>query len=505
MPSVMKTLLLNPPSFENFDGGAGSRWPVSREIESYWYPVWLTYPAGMLEGSHLVDASPHRITQQMCVEMARDYEFLVVFTSTVGFDVDCNLIRRMKALNPDLKVCFVGPHVQNEPVKSLNACAELDFVVRGEFDHAVVEFAQGWPLEKIRGISYRKNGHVAHTEPRQQLHTEELDALPFATDVYRRDLKIENYNVPFLLHPYVSLYTTRGCPALCTFCQWPQTISGHAWRVRSVDNVVREVRQALEYWPQLKEFFWDDDTFNIRKDRVIALCEGFKPLKFRWSCNARVHSDYETLKAMAEGGARLFIVGFESGDDQILKNIKKGATVAMAREFVKNCKKVGITIHGDFIIGLPGETKQTIEKTIDFAKELDCETVQVSMAHAFPGTELYNYAASNGFLRTEALTDSLGHQLPHIEYPNLSREDMMAGVRRFYDSYYFRPRIIWRIVRKALWDSNERKRLIAEGMDFLRTRREWKQKVKKGIDTPKPAMVAVPAAVDHSSGSAASD
>jgi hopanoid biosynthesis associated radical SAM protein HpnJ len=494
MASVMKTLLLNPPSFEKFDGGAGSRWPVSREIESYWYPVWLTYAAGMLEGSRLVDASPHKITQAMCVEMARDYEFLVLFTSTVGFEVDCNLVRRMKAVNPHLKVCFVGPHVQNEPVKSLNGCREIDFVVRGEFDHAVVEFAQGRPLEQILGISYRDAaGNICHTAPRPQLHTEQLDALPFATAVYRRDLKIENYTVPFLLYPYVSLYTTRGCPALCTFCQWPQTISGHAWRVRSVDNVVREVRQALEYWPHLKEFFWDDDTFNIRKDRVLALCEKFKPLKFRWSCNARVHSDYETLKAMADAGARLFIVGLESGSDQILKNIKKGATTAMAREFVKNCKKVGIRVHGDFILGLPGETEQTIQQTIDFARELDCETVQVSMAHAFPGTELYNYAAANGFLRTEALTDAVGHQLPHIEYPGLSREQLLAGVRRFYDQYYFRPRVIWRIVKDALWDAHERKRLYHEAVDFLRTRREWKQKAKQGIGSPQTTAVSAPA------------
>lgn len=504
MAAVMKTLLLNPPSFEKFDGGAGSRWPVSREIESYWYPVWLTYAAGMLPGSRLLDSSPHRITAADCVRMARDYEFLVLFTSTVGFDVDVKLVRRMKEVNPGLRVCFVGPHVQNEPVRSLRASEDIDFVVRGEFDHAVVEFAQGWPLEKIRGIAYRKNGQVVSTEPRPQLHTEELDALPFATDVYKRDLVIENYTVPFLLRPFVSMYTTRGCPALCTFCQWPQTISGHAWRVRSSDNVAREIRQALGYWPQLKEFFFDDDTFNIRKDRVLDICEKFKPLKFRWSANARVHSDYETLKAMAEAGARLFIVGFESGDDQILKNIKKGATTAMARAFVRNCKKVGIRIHGDFIIGLPGETKDTIRKTIDFAKELDCETVQVSMAHAFPGTELYNYAAEHGFLKTEALTDSIGHQLPHIEYPGLTREEMMAGVNRFYDQYYFRPRVAWRIVREALWDAHERKRLFHEAVEFLRTRSEWKKKVKQGIEAPRP-MVSVPAQANPAAGADASD
>src|SRR2546428_5006628 len=235
---------------------------------------------------------------------------------------------------------------------------------------------------------------------------------------------------------------------------WPQTISGHAWRTRSTENVAREVKQTLEYFPPMKEIFFDDDTFNIRKDRVLDLCAKFKPMKFQWSSTARVHSDYDTVKAMADGGARLFIVGFESGDAQILKNIKKGATVEMARNFMKHCKKVGIRVHGDFIIGLPGETKETIQKTIDFAKELDCETIQVSLAHAYPGTEMYNDLVKGDFLRAEALADSGGHQLPHIEYPHLSREEMMAGVNRFYDEYYFRPRVARRIVRQAPSDSH---------------------------------------------------
>src|SRR5215468_9075060 len=141
--AVMKTLLLNPPSFAKFDGGAGSRWPVAREVESYWYPVWLSYAAGLLHNSRLVDASPHQITPDLCVSMAREYEFVVLFSSTVGFDQDVALLRRMKAVNPDLQACFVGPHVQNKPRQSLRACDDITFVVRGEFDHAVVEFAQG--------------------------------------------------------------------------------------------------------------------------------------------------------------------------------------------------------------------------------------------------------------------------------------------------------------------------------------------------------------------------
>jgi hopanoid biosynthesis associated radical SAM protein HpnJ len=485
MTSVMKTLLLNPPSFEGFDGGAGSRWPATREIASYWYPVWLTYPAGMLPGSRLLDAAPHKITPQQTIQITRDYDFVVLFTSTVGFGSDVRLVRMMKEAKPDLKICFVGPHVQVQPDESLAASDDIDFIVRGEFDYPVVEFAQGKPLREIAGVSYRENGLVVHNPERPQLQTEDLDRLPFATEIYKRDLVVENYNIPFLLHPFISFYTTRGCPALCTFCLWPQTMAGHAWRVRSSDNVAREVQQALEMFPQVKEFFFDDDTFNIRKDRVLELCSKFKPLKFRWSCTARVHSDYETLKAMADAGARLLIVGFESGDPQILKNIKKGATVEMARAFVKNCKKAGIVIHGDFIIGLPGETRETIRRTIDFAKELDVQTIQVSLAHAYPGTELHDYLIRNNALATEAITDGGGHQLPHIEYSDLPREEMMAAVNHFYDSYYFRPRVVWRIVRNALWDKHERDRLYHEAAAFLRLRTErWKYARKAEAKKP---------------------
>jgi hopanoid biosynthesis associated radical SAM protein HpnJ len=479
----MKTLLLNPPSFPNFDGGASSRWPATREIESYWYPVWLSYPAGMLPGSRLLDAPPHGITPEETVRIGRDYDFLVLFTSTVGFDNDVALARKMKEAKPDLKIAFVGPHVQLKP-DCLRTSPEIDFIITGEFDHSVVEFAQGKPLSQIPGAGYRSNGGIHLNPARPQLQTEDLDKLPFATEVYKRDLTIEKYNVPFLLHPYVAFYTSRGCPALCTFCLWPQTLSGHAWRVRSSENVAREVRQALRLFPQAKEFFFDDDTFNIRKDRVLDVCARLKPLGFRWSCTARVNSDYETLKAMADAGARLFIVGFESGDPQILKNIKKGATVEQARAFAKNCKKVGIRIHGDFIIGLPGETRDTIKRTIDFAKEIDPETIQVSIAHAYPGTELYDQLNGNSFMHSEAIADGGGHQLPHIEYPGLPLEEMMAAVNRFYDSYYFRPRVVWRIVRDSLWDAHERKRLYNEAVEYLRVRSErWKYARKKTAST----------------------
>ncbi len=472
----MKTLLLNPPSFEGFDGGASSRWPATREIASYWYPVWLAYPAGLIPNSRLLDAPPHGVSALQTIEIAREYEFVVVFTSTPGFRNDVKLAERMKANNPDVKIAFVGPHVTTKPEESLRASSAIDFVARKEFDYTLKEFAEGRKLADIHGVSYLDNGKVVHTPDRPQLH--DLDALPWATEIYARDLDITKYNVPFLLHPYISFYTTRGCPALCTFCLSPQTTSGHPWRQRSTDDVAAECKRALELFPQAREIFFDDDTFSYKKSRTIEMCEKLKPLKFTWSCTSRVHADYETLKAMKDAGCRLMIVGFESGDDQILKNIKKGANTAMAREFMKNCKKLGLVVHGDFILGLPGETKETIKKTIDFAKELDCETIQVSIAHAYPGTELYDQLEREGLLVATDMTDEEGHQLPHIEYPGLTRGEIMKNVEYFYDSYYFRPRVVARIVKKAIFDSNERKRLYTEARQFLKLRSKRQEFVR---------------------------
>src|SRR5271157_5011908 len=486
---ALKTLFLNPPSFENYDGGASSRWPATREIESYWYPVWLAYPAGMLEGSRMLDAPPHHVSAEETIKIGKDFDFLVLFTSTPGFQGDIGLAAAMKAANPGLNVAFVGPHVTTLPERSLKEGTAIDFVVRREFDYATVEFANGKPLNEILGVSYRSpNGEIIHNADRPAV--EDLDALPDVVDVYKRDIDPRRYNVPFLLYPFVSLYTTRGCPAQCTFCLWPQTLSGHPWRKRSSDDVAREMAKAKDYWPYVKEFFFDDDTFNLQKARTVELCAKLKPVGLTWSCTSRVTTDFETLKAMKEAGCRLLIVGYESGDPQILKNIKKGATIERARQFTKDCHKLGLLVHGDFILGLPGETRETIKNTIAFAKELDVETIQVSVAHAYPGTELHEYAIKNGFVTSESkMVDDGGHQMVQIEYPGLPAAEVLEAVHHFYDQYYFRPKAAYRILRKAIFKSEERKRLYKEARAFLKLRAQRHKWVKdhRKDEAPAPA------------------
>jgi hopanoid biosynthesis associated radical SAM protein HpnJ len=473
----MRTLFLNPPSFEGFDGGAGSRWPASREIESYWYPVWLCYPAGLIPNSKVVDAPPHKISIDQTVAMAPDYDLLVLFTSTPGFNVDVRIAEMMKGLNPSMKVAFVGPPVTIEPEKSLTASTAIDFVVKKEFDYAIRDYALGVPIEQIPSVVFRKEDGSFQHNPEAPV-IEDLDALPWASKTYHRDLDFTRYNVPFLLHPYVSFYTSRGCPAQCTFCLWPQTHSGHRWRLRSSDDIVNECRYILENFKGLKEIFFDDDTFNYQKKRTIELCGKLKTLNFTWSCTSRVTTDYETLKAMKDAGCRLLIVGYESGDEQILKNIKKGATIDMARRFTANCKKLGLVVHGDFIVGLPGETRETIRKSIDFAKELDVETIQVSLGHPFPGTEFYDHVKKNGLITIDAMTDESGHQLPNYSYPGLEKGELIEWVERFYSEFYFRPKVAFRLVANAIFDSADRKRLYKEAREYLALRTKRRKYVK---------------------------
>ena len=403
----MRTLFLNPPSFEGFDGGASSRWPASREIESYWYPVWLCYPAGMLPDSKVVDAPPHKISIEQTVRMAKDFELLVLFTSTPGFHVDVKMAEMMKDTNPKLKVAFVGPPVTVEPEKIVAHVAGHRFRGAPRVRLPDRRLCQGKPLEELPGVSFRKNGHIVNNPEgpvdresgRVSLGDQGLSARS-GCEALQRSVPAEPV--------YLALHIAR-MPGACVLsaCGRKRTRAIAGGCVRPTTSRVKW-RYAKEAFPYVKEIFFDDDTFNYQKARTIELCKKLKPLNFTWSCTSRVTTDYDTLKAMKEAGCRLLIVGYESGDQQILKNIKKGATIDMALRFTENCKKLGLIIHGDFIIGLPGETRESIRKTIDFAKRIDTETIQVSLAHPYPGTEFYDYVKKNNLITIDSMTDEPG-------------------------------------------------------------------------------------------------
>jgi radical SAM superfamily enzyme YgiQ (UPF0313 family) len=301
-----------------------------------------------------------------------------------------------------------------------------------------------------------------------------MDRLPFVSPVYKRDLTIENYFIGYLQHPYVSLYTGRGCKSRCTFCLWPQTVGGHRYRTRSVGNVIEEISWARRAFPQVKEFFFDDDTFTDDRPRAEAMAIELGRLGITWSCNAKANVPPETLKIMRDNGLRLLLVGYESGNQQILNNIKKGMRIDVAREFTKNCHEFGITIHGTFIMGLPGESRETIEETIRFATEINPHTVQVSIAAPYPGTFLHRQALENNWLDRDAaeLVDERGIQIAPLHYSHLSHQEIFHSVEAFYSRFYFRAPKIAAIVSEMVCSPEMMLRRLREGVEFFRFLRQ---------------------------------
>ncbi len=466
---MKKTLLLNPPSFEGFDGGAGARYQATREIRSFWYPTWLAQPAALIPGSRLIDAPAHDQSLEDILPLARDYELLIIHTSTPSFGNDVKVAEAFKAANPQLMIGIVGAHVAVSPGPCVQASEAIDFVARHEFDYTLKDVADGQPLSEISGLSYKRDGQAVHN-PDRELITD-MDALPSVIDVYKRDLRVEDYFIGYLEYPYVSFYTGRGCKSRCTFCLWPQTIGGHRYRTRSTEKIVEDVEKIQREIPQVKEVFFDDDTFTDDIKRVEATARALGKLGVTWSCNAKANVPYETLKVMKDNGLRLLLVGYETGNQQILFNIKKGMRVEFARRFTRDCHRLGIKIHGTFIVGLPGETRDTIEESIRFAQEINPHTIQVSLAAAYPGTYLYEEARANGWMREAAdsqLVARNGLQISSLEYPELSHEEIFKALATFYKRFYFRPRkigeITWEMLRS--WDMTKRR--LREGVEFFR-------------------------------------
>jgi hopanoid biosynthesis associated radical SAM protein HpnJ len=468
----MRTLFLNPPSYDDFDGGAGSRYQATREVWSFWYPTWLCYPAGLIPGSRVLDAPPEHLNQEQTVRIACEYDFVVLHTSTPSFKLDVRTAEMIKQGNPRCTIAFVGGHVTAQPDQSLKASAAIDLVARKEFDFAMRDVAEGKDWAAIPGLSFRRNGAIVHNPEAVPMTREQLDALPFVTGIYHRDLDYLKYNSPYCQYPYVSLYTGRGCPARCTFCLWPQVTTGHSYRTRSPENVFEEMQEVQRLFPQMKEVFFDDDTFTADPPRARQLSEMFKPLGLCWSTNSRANVDRETLRVMKEGGLRLFVVGYESGNDQILKNIRKGVSIERARRFTKDCHDLGILIHGTFIVGLPGETLGTIEESIRFAREMNPETIQVSLASPYPGTHFYEYVKEHNFLVQDVYNDEAGYQKCTVSYPEVSSEQIFDAVERFYKKYYFRPKYFFKAAKKMVKSRDERKRMLREAGEFLSTMRK---------------------------------
>ncbi|MCL6477729.1 MAG: B12-binding domain-containing radical SAM protein [Peptococcaceae bacterium] len=476
----MRIYMLNPPYFPHFIRSA--RWQDTGRGGTLYYPIWLAYAAGVLERefeTRLVDAPAWKWDLAKVLEDIDDYKpsLVVVDSSFPSLNNDMKVADAIKA-NIQATVVLVGPPASQFPVKILKN-SNIDIVARLEYDHTLLEIARQINEKKnyysISGISYKDNGTIVNNPNRDWISSSELDKIPFVSKVYKSHLNVKDYFLGSSLYPEVQIFTGRGCPNLCTFCSWPETLMGRTYRVRSVENVLDELEWIEENLPEVKEVFFEDDTFTISKQRIAEYCRGYKMrnLKIAWACNARATLDLETMKLMKKAGCRLVIVGYESGDEAILKNIKKGITTEHIKKFAVNARKAGLLVHGDFIIGLPGETKDTIEKTKKLINEVKPDILQVSVASPFPGTDFYRWAGENGYLITDdpnEYLDDQGHQKAIISYPWLSAKDITENVDDILKKYYLSIRYVPLAIRQVArtnW-SRELNRMLYSVVHFLK-------------------------------------
>ncbi len=439
----MRVYLLNPPFVKNFI--RSSRWARRAFAGSQWYPIFLAYATGFLEeNGHKVKladalASNTNIDNVLLDLKSFSPDIVVVYTSWPSLASDISLSEKIKKETGAL-IVFVGPWCAMNPKRILSKSLSVDVVIRKELELPLLEIANGRNLSEIRGIDWQKGGKVFENKDGDFLTNEQLDQLPFVTDVYRKHLDIKNYRQSSLKYPFVDFFTGRGCYwGQCTFCLWPHTIHSGAprYRKRGIDNVLSELKYIKQYLPEVKEVFVQDDT--LPSDRALEFSKAIlkNNLKINWSCYAKPLLDYKTLAMMKGAGCRCLHVGYESADDDILRFCRKGQTVKMMERFTKDAKKAGLIIHADFIVGLPGETKETIVKTINWAKRLKLLDYQFAVLQPEENTPVYDYLKKKKYLSGK----------DEINYPELSSGDLSKWRIRAYHKIYLSPSYLLRLVK----------------------------------------------------------
>jgi anaerobic magnesium-protoporphyrin IX monomethyl ester cyclase len=458
----MNVLALNPPFHPRYS--RSQRSPAVIRSGVIYYPIWLAYATGVLEQDgfavKLVDAPAAGYDLQQVLDLTDELQprLVVMDTSTPSIHNDVEVADAIKSRVPGVFILLVGPHVTALPEESLQISPAVDAVVRGEYDYTVRDVARllegGGEQSTILGLSYRgQAGTVTHNPDRPFI--QDLDALPFVSEVYKRHLRIENYFYSIARYPEVTIVTGRGCPHRCTYCLWPQTITGHQYRQRSVANVVDEFEFIACEFPQVKEIFVEDDTLTVDQKRCVALAKELlrRGNRLPFTANSRANVSYETLSWLKRAGLRLLCIGFESSDQVVLNGKRKGIKVEQFYRFREDARRAGVLLHGCFMAGGRGETQESLVKTLELAKRLNPDTAQFFPLMVYPGTEAYEWARFSGYLTTEEFKEWLTPDGLHraiVTQPELTAEELVAWCDQARRSFYLRPRYIaakaWQIM-----------------------------------------------------------
>ncbi len=482
----MKILLLNPPFLpEHGKFSREQRSPAVTKSGTFYYPMWLCYGAAALEqAGHdcvLIDApASQKSISEILHEIGNErFQLVVVDTSTPSILNDCQIALRLKR-HFEAYTVIVGPHPSALPEESLKMAPGIDGVARGEYEITLQALAKcldnnsNPSLEELRdidGLTYLFDGKYRHNKDREL--NQDLDSMPFVSSAYKRHLNYKDYFYAHSKYPIVTIISGRGCPHQCVYCVYPQVFSGRRLRHRSITNVVDEIEYILNNLPEVKEIMFEDDTLTINKNRCKKLAEEIlkRKLKFQWSANSRCDVDLETMKLLKRAGARLFCVGVESGVQEVLDNMKKNLVIERIRQFFADAKEAGILIHGCFLLGNPGETKKTLQKTLAFAKELNPDTAQFFPIMVYPGTEAYEWAKQNEYLSTKDFGEWLTEDGLHnciVSRPGLSNKDLLDFCDRARKEFYLRPKYILGKGFQSLKDPYEFKRLLKGASQLVR-------------------------------------
>ena len=471
----MKVFFLNPAFKAEYGKfSRENRSPTVTRSGTLYYPLWLIYAAAVCEKDgfevEFLDAPAFPMNDDQTYEYIKQHadgtKLFVVNTSTPSIVNDTAYGDQLKKLYPDAFVMLVGTHPSAMPEETLENSKSIDAVARHEYDYIVRDVARairdGNDPFAINGLTYRKDGEIK--ENPDMPFIENIDEIPFLSEFVKKHLNYKDYFFAAGEYPEIQIFTGRGCMARCTFCVYPQTMHGHGYRMRSAENVVAELEYIAKNFPDVREIVFEDDTFTILKDRVVKICklmiEKGLNKRFRWLCNARVNLDLETMQIMKKAGCHLIIPGIESGSEEILKNIQKGTTLKQVHQYCENAKKAGLMVHACYMVGNEGETKETMQKTLDLALELNTDTAQFYPLLPFPGTKSYEWAKNNGYLHggyTDYVKED-GTINSLLNLPGLSGEEMVAFCDMARKKYYMRPSYILHRLWMGIKDPQDLKR-----------------------------------------------
>lgn len=481
----MKIFVLNPPFLPKFS--RESRSPAVTKSGTLYFPMWLAYAVGYLEkyGNEVLflDGPAAGLSTEEVCRKAADFkpDITVLEASTPSIYNDVEVACKIKKKVPNTFTILVGVHVSAVPEQTLiEAPEELDAVAIREYDETLVDLASKLKdsrsekiLRSIPGIAFRnENGEIIRNSNRPFI--ENLDAIPPVSSVYKKHLNIAPYFYGHSRHQLIVILTGRGCPFHCTYCVYPQTLVGHKYRKRSIKSIVDEFIYIANNFPHVKEIMIEDDTLTTDKIRCRELSQALINAganTIPWSANARADVDFETMRLMKKANCRLYCVGFESGDQQILNNIQKSIKITDIVAFRRNSKKAGILVHGCFMVGNKGESNETLEKTLKMAKELNPDTAQFYPIMVYPGTKAYEYFQNQGWITTQNYRNWISEEGLHssvVSNPNLTYDELVEFCNRARREFYLRPGYIFAKIIQVLTHPGEAKRIFKAFRTFYK-------------------------------------